>query len=56
MADNDMAEMMKALIEQNTAMIEMMKNQSETNESSGPWLKDQLKHNMVKKYKLPSSE
>ena len=41
-----MAEMMKALIEQNKAMMEMMKDQSEKMDLQvlPTWLKDQLKH------------
>ena len=47
MTDNDMAEMMPALIEQNKATMEMMKNQSEKKlklQVFPTWLKDQLKH------------
>ena len=36
MSDENMADMMKTLIEQNEAMIETMKNQSDKNEISGP--------------------
>ena len=36
MPDNDMAEMMKTLIEQNKAMLEMMKNESEKDETPDP--------------------
>ena len=36
MPDNNMAEMMKILIEQNKAMREMMENQSDENQTTGP--------------------